>query len=297
MIEECPESSAILDAIFDDSYARWGGLKTLIVPVQGGIIEESYLKLIEYYDPDVIYTYADLSDETLEKLDRKGQPALFVKHKQYGPRSEYQSLQSYFKPSYGFEVTKSISLAPMLIGSHLHPSSKKMLRKHIDADDSGFLADNFGFFDLDLSRLLAENVEQYELFTFRPENPQSKCDLDGEYITSEIDLMEILSDWRKPAIYTPTYFSGKDALTPGVEFSRSYYGLKIFLGDSFKDRINFWNSRHGFKEDTHVMPFYVSLRVPEANLNDDKFISLLGNYIVFVRISHNNMHALYIHIP
>ena len=46
----------------------WGGRYNPIVPVQDGKIEESYIEVIKYYDPDIIFYTKNVSPELIKKL-------------------------------------------------------------------------------------------------------------------------------------------------------------------------------------------------------------------------------------
>jgi len=161
LAEVCEDSSIILDMIFEDSYNRWGEIKTIIIPVVGGTIDGNYLEWIKLYDPDVIYSYAELNPNTINRLKRENNPFSFLGHSgQRRKREEYPTSQSYFRPSYDFNFVTSVSLAPSIVG-HIPPrysGQKYLLRKHIDSDDD-FIADNFGFFDSNLAKIALNVVK------------------------------------------------------------------------------------------------------------------------------------------
>ena len=52
---DCPD--ALLDAIFAESYSRWGGRRTIIVPTTADGIDERYSEWLLFIDPDVIYSF------------------------------------------------------------------------------------------------------------------------------------------------------------------------------------------------------------------------------------------------
>jgi hypothetical protein len=73
----------MLEAIFAECYGRWAGRHSLIVPCEGGNIRPAYLPWIETYDPDIIYSYVELSEAYLERLHEKLYPAFLVSHDFY----------------------------------------------------------------------------------------------------------------------------------------------------------------------------------------------------------------------
>ena len=72
LVQENEHWQALLDAIFAESFARWGGRFTLIVPCENDAIRPAYIPWLEAYDPDIIYSYVDLSDATLARLSQLG---------------------------------------------------------------------------------------------------------------------------------------------------------------------------------------------------------------------------------
>ena len=55
-----------LDGIFSASLAWWGGRYSLICPCENGYPRESYLPWLKALNPDVIYSFIDLTDENDE---------------------------------------------------------------------------------------------------------------------------------------------------------------------------------------------------------------------------------------
>ncbi len=68
LIQDGPESGQILDNIFSESYSRWGGRRTLIIPVNEGELAENYSKWLEWYEPDIVYSFVKLEQNLFEYL-------------------------------------------------------------------------------------------------------------------------------------------------------------------------------------------------------------------------------------
>ncbi|WP_128141480.1 hypothetical protein [Janthinobacterium lividum] len=71
LIEETEFSDSILDGIFSDCYSRWGGRFNIIVPCDKGKVSDGFLPLLIKYDPDIVYSYVDFSDEYIGFLHEK----------------------------------------------------------------------------------------------------------------------------------------------------------------------------------------------------------------------------------
>jgi hypothetical protein len=76
MLADGVDTSEILTYIFAECYARWRGVDTLIVPVIEGKIDDCYLAWLRFFDPDILYSYCDLSEELVAQIDRLCMPAI-----------------------------------------------------------------------------------------------------------------------------------------------------------------------------------------------------------------------------
>jgi hypothetical protein len=273
LVEENEKVSEILDKIFEDSYNRWGGLATLIVPVINGQIKEECITQIKLCDPDVIYTYAYLTKSTFDRLNQLTNPFLFLKHvKSHSCIPNYNP----YKPNYKVSFLASLSLMPSVADDLQNKNGTKyLLRKHRNAIDDGFVSDNFGFFPLDAKlNIVCEKIQDYEPFTFLPKEASNLSDLDakGEGVTNALELLERISRWD---IYTPSLFCGKGL----TSCFRPRGRIKIFVGDSFYDRINFWNARYSYCDKRDMDPACLAVRLPEKFVQDDVFLEAFKRYL------------------
>jgi hypothetical protein len=83
LVDENEHWAVMLDAIFADCYSRWGGRFNLIVPCENGAPRPAYLPWLEAYDPDILYSYVDLSDAVIADLHERFSPSFLVRHKFY----------------------------------------------------------------------------------------------------------------------------------------------------------------------------------------------------------------------
>src|SRR5579862_6301630 len=78
LVDEHDHWKPMLDAVFAESYSRWGGRLSLIVPCDNGTIRAAYIPWLQTYDPDVIYSYVDLTEATIERYQEQFCPAFLV---------------------------------------------------------------------------------------------------------------------------------------------------------------------------------------------------------------------------
>ena len=80
IIGESENSKEILDSIFAECYSRWGGRRSLIIPLVENEIDSSYFKWLEWFDPDMVYCYSELNQSILDLIDSKILPIWLLKH-------------------------------------------------------------------------------------------------------------------------------------------------------------------------------------------------------------------------
>jgi hypothetical protein len=78
LIEDKPESIAIIDAVFKYNRDRWGGRYNPIVLTNGQELTDAWWSLLEAVDPDVVKSFVPLSDDLLGAIDRRISPYLIL---------------------------------------------------------------------------------------------------------------------------------------------------------------------------------------------------------------------------
>lgn len=78
-VDNCP--AEMQSAILDFNLKLWGGRLNLIIPIDKGAIPPGYWNLMRFYDPDVIYSYANISEDMIRKIDIEISPYHFKIHK------------------------------------------------------------------------------------------------------------------------------------------------------------------------------------------------------------------------
>jgi hypothetical protein len=83
---DCP--SALLDEIFREAYGRWGGRRSLIVPTTPEGIDARFEKWLALYDPDVIYSFVELSEDMEADIHERYAPAYYKQHRSYHDKTD-----------------------------------------------------------------------------------------------------------------------------------------------------------------------------------------------------------------
>src|SRR5262245_47891083 len=76
LIEDKPESIAIIDAVFKYNRHRWGGRYNPIVLTNGQELTDAWWSFLEAMDPDVVKSFVPLGYDLMGALDRRISPYL-----------------------------------------------------------------------------------------------------------------------------------------------------------------------------------------------------------------------------
>ncbi|MBR0827072.1 hypothetical protein JQ596_16145 [Bradyrhizobium manausense] len=280
LIGEGEHSSLILDAIFADCYSRWGGRFSLIVPCRKDRIVPSYWPWLEKYGPDIVYSYVGLSESDILEVHERLAPSEYKFHRLTSePRLDVFG----FKPSYGFSPLSSLAavfrLARYSTADHIG-APVKIIDRWYGETPSQLLADNFGTYH----NSVGSSVFPYDaqvaasLITIvTPEHQQDRqLGIPPDLITFATEALA----YEEFAARRATSLSVISAqFTPRLEFhdQRWHGSLNVVLGETFYDRIVFWNSRL-------LTPVWLDgdvgvVRVTSEALRDDEFLRAIGNLL------------------
>lgn len=112
--DETPVNHMILDAVFHESYTRWAGAYTLVIPEDSTtFLHPEYKSWLEFFDPDFVYTYLELDPSLVEKIDRSCSPIAFLRHKMRGQNQDERGWRA-FTPEWGiyFQAVSSRTTIP-----------------------------------------------------------------------------------------------------------------------------------------------------------------------------------------
>jgi hypothetical protein len=200
-LANCPDE--LLDAIFAEAYSRWGGRRTLIVPTTVKGIDQRYAAWLQYLDPDVIYSFVELSDAAVAAMHERYAPAHLIRHQDSpGGRS--------IEIRIPYRGLSSLSVLPVFCSRSWdfdgRPTNVKVLDKYWDQSKSRLLAENFGFLSDSFSSGTIGGSAP-ELFTsLTPITPKSLLDsrlgkeASATYETAEDNVLEALGQksWLLP---------------------------------------------------------------------------------------------------
>jgi hypothetical protein len=140
-----------LDAVFFESYTRWAGAYTLVIPTKAQeFLTEGYAEWLRHYDPDFIYSYVELDAAFIEKIDHLCCPITFLKHKKRNRedheidwRSFLPYWDHYILPVSSISTVQSLASYPQFPNRE-RPGEPIVFTQYGMNPVDRFLADNFG---------------------------------------------------------------------------------------------------------------------------------------------------------
>lgn len=279
LITDGEHAHLALDAIFAEAMSRWGGRYSLICPCNNGAPRQTYSPWLRAFDPDVIYSYIDLTEAALLRLREDLGPAYLVRHS--------EPLEGISDP-HDFRVALPIrslsSLSTTLQYSKAFPASAPQPVRVVDylpgqAHDR-FIDDNFGTFygsagiwpiPINLSDSVTpiavasqDLLAQPSVFRIRAE----------ETVLNATELLRFMSEHRN--VYGLAQFAADS--TPRIELRDvGHDAFTLVVGETFADRIAFWNRRS--RDPVHFGREVCSLIVPPERLDDPSFFGALVKFL------------------
>ncbi|MFZ6758613.1 hypothetical protein ACO0K9_15525 [Undibacterium sp. Ji50W] len=287
LVENSENIELILDAIFADGYSRWGGRFSLIVPCEEGSIVDDYWPWLEAYDPDIVYSYVNLSSVDVLDIHERLTPADYISHK---IKRERPTEVGDFQPLYGFEILSSLSTVFSL--ARHSPIGNDPKIKIIDS-----------WFTEKPTRLLTDNFGTYRTSTYSGTYPNDALEIAGlltvasdenfrnspQFVPRELDrISDEYSAFHKFLNRHATcmsLLSARQSSHLELNDPRWSGSFNLVIGDSFEDRMLFWNARHFIP--TWLDGSLCCLRVTRMDLEDAEFVQLLALLIN----THNHIKA------
>ena len=238
----------MLDAIFADCYSRWGGRFNLIVPCENGAPLPAYLPWLEAYDPDIVYSYVDLSEEVIASLHEQLSPSFLVGHEFYTAVRDRRT----YMPKLPMPGLSALSVCMLAVYSSPFTGRRQiqLVDNHPAYAMPQFLDANFGSYSLcNQSWPMGKDMADYaQTIALTPQkvldDPRLHPKANGEVITNEREYLARIA--KQGDLVGFAQLSAW--VCPRLELHDRRWGasLNLVVGTTFVDRLLFWNVRSHF---------------------------------------------------
>jgi hypothetical protein len=145
LIDPGDAPTELFASIVAEAYSRWGGRRTLLVPATVEGIDARYGEWLWAYDPDIVYSFVELTDAAVAAMHEGYGPGYLTLHRERGlPRQERS-----FRIELPMECLPSLSVLPAFAshrwGFEGPPRNIRIITKYFDQSESALLQENFGF--------------------------------------------------------------------------------------------------------------------------------------------------------
>ncbi|EEX15621.1 hypothetical protein CSE45_0231 [Citreicella sp. SE45] len=272
----------LIDAIIAESFSRWSGRRTPIIPASPDGIDPAYASWLHAFDADIIYSFADLTDDAIALIDEELAPAILHHHEDRYRSPEGDRRYNIELPIQGLS---SLSVLPMFSsrrwGFGDRPKDIMSFDKFWDGSNDTFICENFGFISTSFGNgQLADSVpELFKCLTLISEEAlENRQYGKSEHAKYECDPRALLKALSEPgAVLPPCQLSELFChyLEPKNTLKRS--GVNVVVGDDIADRLVFWNGHNRFPR--CELTSTSSIRIPVEKSKDTEFLQLVGSVL------------------
>ena len=276
-VERGEESHPILDAIFKYCFSIWGGRFSLIIPCSSGIPDSDYDHWLQRFDPDIVYSYVALDIELQKAIHERCYPSELLGHPDHGQ----PEIERRFAPDIRLAPLSVSSLVPLEAARQRGGRQARLLLiNEWWGEDCRFIRDSFGRVLDSVGGSLPHALDEYaSVLTVIPAARKEKA---SHYFRENADTVESVIELLKLAgkdgrVRSSSQLSALESARPNLESHEWSRSFNIVAGDSFDDRLLYWNARQRFP--TWRDGAVVDLRVPRACLVDADFLCALSSYL------------------
>ena len=267
-----------LDAVFFESYTRWGGVYTLIIPTEAQkFMDDGYGQWLKHYDPDFIYSYVDIDTTFVDKIDRLCCPIAFLKHKNRKDqkidwRTFLPQWEHYIQPVSSISTTQSPTSYPRFPQEE-RPQEPTVFTQYEMEPANRFLADNFGT-GFSLHNITHAIPGFFKTLCLVPADLPKHIVAGTERCFTTIEAFRAISD--RKALPIARLAKVNSAGLPHPKSMSWASAFRLFIGSTPLDRIHFWNSRH-LGSNWSDAP--IALILEQTFFDDEQLVKQLGQYL------------------
>jgi len=247
--EETPVNHMILDAVFHESYTRWAGAYTLVIPANSTTFLHPECKSwLEFFDPDFVYTFLELDSSLVEQIDMSCSPIAFLRHKMRGGNPDDRGWRAftpewehYFQAVSSSTTIPSPYTQPVSIVTRALESEVTVATEYPEGFMGRLFGDNFGnaFHPTAVTHAVPG---LYRTLCLVPSDLPTNVVAGTERCVSMAEMLSAISTRRTLPI-ARLAMAHSEAI-PKAEPYPWADSFSLFVGSTLLDRLHFWNARH-----------------------------------------------------
>lgn len=278
--DDTPNTQLNLDAVFFESYTRWAGAYTLIIPTKTQeFLFDGYGEWLKHYDPDFIYSFVELDASFVDKIDHLCCPIAFLQHKPWH-REDHEIRWRTFLPRWDHYIQPVSSISTVLnpasypqLPHEERPRELTVFTQYGMEPADRFLADNFGT-GFSLHNVTHAIPGFFRTLCLVPTDLPAHVVAGTERCFSTLESFRAISDRKATPIARLSMVDS--AGIPRPESMGWTSAFRVFIGSTPLDRIHFWNSRHlGSRWSSATN----ALILEPALFDDEQLVKQLGQYL------------------
>lgn len=278
--EDTLHTHMILDAVFFESYTRWAGAYTLVIPTKRQEFQaEGYAERLKHYDPDFVYTYVDLDPTFVDVIDGLCCPIAFLKHERRGQQDReidwrlfVPSWDHYIQPVSSISTIQSPASYPQLPHED-RPREPFVFTQYGSEPVNRFLADNFGI-AFNLSNVTHAIPGFFKTLCLVPPDLPANHVAGTERCFTILEALSAIGDRKVTPIARLAMVNSEGVARP--ESPNWTYAFRLFIGTTPLDRIHFWNCRHLGNSWSDASN---ALILEPQFFDEEQFVKQLGQYL------------------
>lgn len=278
--DDAPLTHMNLDAVFFESYTRWAGVYTLVIPTKAQeFMSDGYDEWLKRYDPDFIYSYVDLDAAFVDKIDRLCCPIAFLKHdkrvceeREIDWRTFLPRWDHYIQPVSSISTVQSPASYPQFPHEE-RPREPTVFTQYGTRPTNRFLADNFGT-GFNLNSVTQAIPGLFKTLCLVPADLPGNVVAGTESCHTTLEALCAITDRKATPIARLAMVNSGGI--PRPESQDWAFAFRLFIGSAPLDRINFWNCRHlgsSWSDTANAL-----ILEPEF-FNEDELVKQLGQYL------------------
>lgn len=268
----------LIDEILAESFSRWSGRRTPIIPASPDGVDPAYDAWLHAFDADIIYSFANLTDDAIALLDEKLAPGILHHHsgRYHDPEGDRR-----YKIKLPIQGLSCLSVLPMFAsrrwGFGDKPQSILSFDKYWDDSEDTFIRENFGFISTSFGNgQLADSApELFACLTLISEealkNRQYGKSQHARFETDPRALLEALAE--PGAVLPPSQLSELFCHYLEPKNCLKTTGVNIVVGDKIADRLVFWNGHNRYPR--AELTGTSSIRISVEQAEDTEFLQLI----------------------